>query len=78
MSPNFLNDLGDLEDGRIVGMATYPLDEVLLTVLVSLLRRMENFDEISMFSEERGGFASDYSNALRSIEYMGRRSPPES
>lgn len=53
MSGNFLDHIKGVEDGRIAGMTTYPLDEVLLTVLVGLLCRMEDFDEISMFGEEQ-------------------------
>jgi predicted transposase YbfD/YdcC len=53
MSVNFLDHIKEIEDGRIPGMTTYPLDEVLLTVLVGLLCRMEDFDEISMFGEEQ-------------------------
>ena len=34
-------------------MTTYPLDEVLLTVLGGLLCRTEDFDEIAMFGEEQ-------------------------
>ncbi len=53
MSANFLDHIKEIEDGRIPGMTTYPLDEVLLTVLVGLLCRMEDFDEIAMFAEEQ-------------------------
>ena len=53
MSANFLDHIKAIEDGRIPGMTTYPLDEVLLTVLVGLLCRMEDFDEIAMFGEEQ-------------------------
>src|SRR5271157_5735285 len=51
MSVNFLDHIKTVEDHRIPGMTTYPLDEVLLTVLVGLLCRMEDFDEIAMFGE---------------------------
>ncbi len=53
MRANFLEHIKKVEDGRIPGMTTYPLDEVLLTVLVGLLCRMEDFDEIAMFGEEQ-------------------------
>jgi predicted transposase YbfD/YdcC len=53
MSANFLDHIKDVEDGRIPGMTTYPLDEVLLTILVGLLCRMEDLDEIAMFGEEQ-------------------------
>jgi len=53
MIGSFLDHIKSVEDGRIAGMTTYPLDEVLLTVLVGLLCRMEDFDEISIFGEEQ-------------------------
>ena len=46
-----LDHIEALEDHRVPGMTTYPLDEMLLTILVGLLRRMEDFDEIAMFGE---------------------------
>jgi len=52
MSKNFLDYIKVVEDHRIPGMTTYPLDEVLLTVLVGLLCRGEDFDEIEMICEE--------------------------
>lgn len=48
MTTNFLDHIKEIEDHRIVGMTTYPLDEVLLTVLIGLLCRVEDFDEIEM------------------------------
>ncbi len=53
MSGSFLDHVKAVEDHRVPGMTTYPLDEVLLTVLVGLLCRMEDFDEITMFGEEQ-------------------------
>lgn len=53
MSVNFLDHIEGVEDGRIAGMTTYPLNEVLLTILVGLLCRMEDFDEFAMFGEEQ-------------------------
>ena len=53
MSVTFLDHIKAVEDQRIPGMTTYPLDEVLLTVLVGLLCRMEDFDEMAMFGEEQ-------------------------
>jgi predicted transposase YbfD/YdcC len=52
MSANFLEHLGEIEDPRIVGMVDYPLDEILLALLVGLLCRAEDFDEIEMMCEE--------------------------
>jgi len=46
MRVNFLDHIGAIEDPRVPGMVLYPLDEVLLTVLVGLLCRAEDFDEI--------------------------------
>lgn len=46
MRVNFLDHIRDIEDPRVPGMVLYPLDEVLLTVLVGLLCRAEDFDEI--------------------------------
>lgn len=52
MSRNFLDHIKVVEDPRIPGMITYPLDEVLLTVLVGLLCRGEDFDEIEFIAAE--------------------------
>ncbi|MFV0475860.1 MAG: ISAs1 family transposase [Pikeienuella sp.] len=46
MSMNFLDHIDDIEDPRVPGMVFYPLDEILLCVLVGLLCRGEDFDEI--------------------------------
>jgi predicted transposase YbfD/YdcC len=48
MSMNFLAYLKDVEDPRIAGMVTYPVDEVLLVILTGLLCRAEDFDDIEM------------------------------
>jgi predicted transposase YbfD/YdcC len=53
MSASFLDHIRDIEDGRIVGMTTYPLDEVLLTVLVGLVCKMDDVDDISTFCAEQ-------------------------
>jgi hypothetical protein len=37
MSMRFLDHIKGVEDYRVPGMTTYPLDEVLLTVLTGLL-----------------------------------------
>lgn len=52
MSVSFLEHIRDIEDPRIAGMVLYPLDEVLLTVLVGLLCRAEDFDEIEIACAE--------------------------
>lgn len=46
MSASFLDHFGEVEDPRVPGMVLYPLDEILLTVLVGVLCRAEDFDEI--------------------------------
>lgn len=46
MSASFLDHIGDIEDPRVPGMVLYPLQEIVLTVLVGLLCRAEDFDEI--------------------------------
>jgi predicted transposase YbfD/YdcC len=46
MRVRFVDHIRDIEDPRVPGMVLYPLDEVLLTVLVGLLCRAEDFDEI--------------------------------
>lgn len=46
MSASFLDHIVDVEDPRVPGMIVYRLDEILLTVLVGLLCRAEDFDEI--------------------------------
>ena len=46
MSIHFLDRISVIDDPRIPGMVLYPLDEILLSVLVGLLCRAEDFDEI--------------------------------
>jgi hypothetical protein len=46
MHLNFLDHTRDIEDPRLPGMVLYPLDEVLLSVLVGLLCRTDDVDEI--------------------------------
>ena len=50
MSINFLDHIKDIEDPR--RMILYPLDKVLFTVLIGLLCRAEDFDEIDALSTE--------------------------
>jgi hypothetical protein len=47
MSLSFLEHIGDTENPRIASMVLFPLDEILLTVLVGLLCRAEDFGEIA-------------------------------
>jgi len=49
---SFLDKIGDIDDPRVPGMVFYPLDEVLLSVLVDLLCRGEDFDEIEDICSE--------------------------
>ena len=46
MGKSFFEHIGEIEDPRVPGMVFYPLDEILLSVLVGLLCRGEDFDEI--------------------------------
>lgn len=52
MSISFLHHIGTMKEPRISGMVTYPLDEVLLSTLVALLCRAEDWDEIEFMSRE--------------------------
>jgi predicted transposase YbfD/YdcC len=52
MSKNFLDHIKSVDDHRIGGMITYPLDEILFCVLVGLLCRGEDFDEIEDICNE--------------------------
>ena len=40
-------------DPRVIGMVTYPLEEILLVALVGTLCRMDDWDEIVYFAEEQ-------------------------
>jgi len=53
MSTNFLDHIKIVRDHRVPGMVTYPLDEVLLTTLVGLICRAEDFDEIELTGREQ-------------------------
>lgn len=46
MRMTLLEQIQQIEDPRVPGMVVYRLDEILLTVLVGLLCRAEDFDEI--------------------------------
>jgi|APSaa5957512535_1039671.scaffolds.fasta_scaffold37366_1 predicted transposase YbfD/YdcC len=52
MTTNFIDHIKAIEDHRIMGMVTYPLDEVLLTTLVGVLCRADDFDEIELLGQE--------------------------
>ena len=47
----FLQYFSTVEDYRIKGMITYPLEEILFMVLCGLLCNFEDIDEILMWSE---------------------------
>lgn len=53
MSVNFLNHIDEIIDPRIPGMTTYPLQEVLLVVLVGLLCRVEDLEEMELLCQEQ-------------------------
>lgn len=46
MNIRFIEQIEQIEDPRVPGMVVYPLQEMLLTVLVGVLCRAEDFDEI--------------------------------
>ena len=52
MSIGFLDCILVVEDHRVPGMVIYPLNEVLLTTLVGLICRAEDFDEIELTGRE--------------------------
>ena len=53
MSINFLDHIAIVEDHRVPGMVTYPLDEVLLSTLVGLICRADDFDEVELICCEQ-------------------------
>jgi predicted transposase YbfD/YdcC len=53
MSLSFLDHISIIEDHRVPGMVTYPLNEVLLTTLVGLICRADDFDEIELTGLEQ-------------------------
>ena len=75
MSANFLEHVGTIEDPRIVGMVDYRLDDILLTVLVGLLCRAEDFDEIELMCEEHLdwlGRILPYANGIAPAQTLAR------
>jgi len=50
---DFISWIGIVPDPRIIGMVSYPLEEILLVALVGTLCRMEDWDEIVYFAEEQ-------------------------
>jgi len=53
MSISFLNHISIVEDHRVPGMVIYPLNEVLLTTLIGLICRAEDFDEVELCGREQ-------------------------
>jgi predicted transposase YbfD/YdcC len=53
MSHVLLAQLQALEEPRIPGMISYPLDEILLVVLVGLLCKMDDIEDIETFGQEQ-------------------------
>jgi predicted transposase YbfD/YdcC len=51
MSLSFLEHFGRLSDHRVLGLVTYPLDEILLSTLTGLLCGAEDWEEIVMFAQ---------------------------
>jgi len=52
MSINLLSHINKIKDPRISGMVTYPLNEVILTVLIGTMCRGEDIDEIEFICTE--------------------------
>ena len=52
VSQSFLHYMHPLEDYRVPGMVTYPLDEILLATLVGILCDGEDWDDVAYFAEE--------------------------
>ena len=50
---DFISWIRIVPDPRVLGMVTYPLEEILLVALVGTLCRMEDWDEIVYFAEEQ-------------------------
>lgn len=55
MSLSFLEHISDIEDPRIAGMTTYPLNEVLLTVFIGMLCKLEDLEDAGLSQEARRG-----------------------
>ena len=53
MNINFLDHISIVEDHRVPGMMIYPINEVLLTTLVGLICRAEDFDEVELTGREQ-------------------------
>ena len=52
MSKNLLEHIDQIEDPRIPGMIKYPLNEVILTVLIGTMCRGDDIDEIEFICSE--------------------------
>ena len=53
MNLSFLDHISIIDDHRVPGMVMYPLNEVLLTTLVGLICRAEDFDEVELTGLEQ-------------------------
>jgi len=51
MSLSFLEHFNAVEDGRVPGMVTYPLDELLLSTLTGLLSGAEDWEDVVTLAE---------------------------
>lgn len=75
MTLSFFECVQEVEDPRIAGMVDYRLDEVLLTVLVGLLCRGEDYDEIEMLCTEHLDWLrrfSPFRNGVAPAQTLGR------
>lgn len=52
MTIKFLDYIGGIDDCRVPGMITYPLEEILFATFIGLLCRAEDFDDIELLCRE--------------------------
>lgn len=52
MTIKFLDYIGGINDYRVPGMITYPLEEILFATFIGLLCRAEDFDDIALLCVE--------------------------
>lgn len=52
MARSFLEHIKDIADHRVVGMVTYPLDEILLATLVGVLCGADDWDTVELLARE--------------------------
>lgn len=75
MKIGILSHFSSLPDPRISGMTTYPLDEILLSVLVGVLCNCEDWEEIALCCEEKLEFLRNilnFENGIASSDTLER------